>query len=75
MPWGRGRGIKSSPVQSDPVREVNECTISNASKADITGAQREIERKTSDLEKEGKNHTTEAVCGRYRTRRGGLIYR
>ena len=29
-----------------------------ANKADTTGAQREIERKTSDLEREGKHHTT-----------------
>jgi hypothetical protein len=37
---------------------------------------REIERKTSDLEKEGKIIRPEAVWGRYRTRReGGLIYR
>ena len=53
MPWGGREGdkVQSSPVQSNPVREVNECTISNANKADTTGAQREIERKTSDLEK------------------------
>jgi hypothetical protein len=50
MPWGGG-GIKSSPVQSNPVRGVNECTISNANRADTTGAQRGNREKNERLGK------------------------
>jgi hypothetical protein len=72
---GEGDKVQSSPILSNPVREVNECTISNANKANTTGAQRDRE-KTSDLERDGKIIRPEAVCGGYRTRRvGGLIYR
>ena len=42
---GEGDKVQSCPILSNPVREVNECTISNANKANTTGAQREIERK------------------------------